>query len=284
MGLFIEIVKFVMYLLILVLISKYILVKLLRNLAESLNLKPKTVGNIAGIATSVPELLTISLSSFVGLLDASVYNIISSNVINFVQYVFSILLNKNVNVLKKNSALKTDIMLVIMTIVIPIFMVSFGIDINVTIVPIFLGLFFIFYYINRNTHKLFLQKYEREIEKKIEEEEKWKKGKKNLIIRYFIYLLLTSIGLFIVGNLLSDTLERLCNIFSVSQFVIGIALGFATSIPELITFFESQKHHNKLRNDKVGVVEATNNLLTSNVLNLFIIQSIGVIIYTVISK
>lgn len=284
MGLFIEIVKFVIYLLILVLISKYILVKLLRDLAESLNLKPKTVGNIAGIATSVPELLTISLSSFVSLLDASVYNIISSNVINFVQYTFSILLNKNANVLKKNRALKTDIILVIMTILIPIFMVSFGIDMNATIVPIFLGLFFIFYYINRNTHKLFLQKYEREIEKKIEEEEKWKKGKKNLIIRYFIYLLLTSIGLFIVGNLLSDTLERLCNIFSVSQFVIGIALGFATSIPELITFFESQKHHNKLRNDKVGVVEATNNLLTSNVLNLFIIQSIGVIIYTIISK
>lgn len=284
MGLFIEIVKFVIYLLILVLISKYILVKLLRDLAESLNLKPKTVGNIAGIATSVPELLTISLSSFVSLLDASVYNIISSNVINFVQYTFSILLNKNANVLKKNRALKTDIILVIMTILIPIFMVSFGIDMNATIVPIFLGLFFIFYYINRNTHKLFLQKYEREIEKKIEEEEKWKKGKKNLIIRYFIYLLLTSIGLFIVGNLLSNTLERLCNIFSISQFVIGIALGFATSIPELITFFESQKHHNKLRNDKVGVVEATNNLLTSNVLNLFIIQSIGVIIYTIISK
>ena len=29
----------------------------------------------------------------------------------------------------------------------------------------------------------------------------------------------------------------------------------------------------------LGVVEATNNLFTSNILNLFVIQSIGIIIY-----
>jgi len=34
--------------------------------------------------------------------------------------------------------------------------------------------------------------------------------------------------------------------------------------------------------NKIGVIEATNNLLTSNLLNLFVIQSIGTIIYTII--
>ena len=54
-------------------------------------------------------------------------------------------------------------------------------------------------------------------------------------------------------------------------------------MPELITFFESQKHYNKQKeNQLLGVIEATNNLLTSNMLNLFLIQNIGIIIFFII--
>ena len=95
MELFWEIVEFAIYAGLIVLISKKILVKTLRNLAENLNLKPKTVGDIAGVATSVPELLTIGASSFNGLLSASIYNVLSSNVINLIQYYAAIILNKN---------------------------------------------------------------------------------------------------------------------------------------------------------------------------------------------
>ena len=54
-----------------------------------------------------------------------------------------------------------------------------------------------------------------------------------------------------------------------------------TSIPELITFVEAQKHHGKNSNDTQGVIEATSNLFTSNMLNLFIIESIGIVVFTV---
>ena len=47
----IEIGKFFIYSILIVMISKYILVKALRKLAENLKLKPRTIGNIAGIAT-----------------------------------------------------------------------------------------------------------------------------------------------------------------------------------------------------------------------------------------
>ena len=62
-----EIVRFIFYSALIVIISKFVLVKALRDLAESLNLKAKTVGNIAGYATSMPELLTITTSSIRGL-------------------------------------------------------------------------------------------------------------------------------------------------------------------------------------------------------------------------
>ena len=98
---------------------------------------------------------------------------------------------------------------------------------------------------------------------------------------YVAILIGIGVVLYFVGELLGDTLGNLCNRFNISQVVLGILLGFITSIPELITFFESQKHHKKESgDDMLGVVEATNNLLTSNVLNLFIIQSIGILIYT----
>ena len=140
---FLEIIKFIIYSALIVLISKYILVTTLRKLAENLKLKPKTVGNIAGYATSIPELLTITTSSLRGLSGASVYNIISSNVINFIQYIGAILLNKNVDKIK-NRAIITDIILVIFTILIPIVLLKMNIELNIMIVPIFVILYILF--------------------------------------------------------------------------------------------------------------------------------------------
>ena len=267
---FLEIIKFIIYSALIVLISKYILVTTLRKLAESLKLKPKTVGNIAGYATSIPELLTITTSSLRGLSGASVYNIISSNVINFIQYIGAILLNKNVDKIK-NRAIITDIILVIFTILIPIVLLKMNIELNIMIVPIFVILYILFRVINDNVHKMYL---------KIEEEKESKNRFQT--IKYIIYLVITGFLLYFVGDKLGNTLETLCKLFNISEAIIGILLGFITSIPELMTFFESQKYYKKEADDMLGVVEATNNLLTSNILNLFAIQTIGILITSIL--
>lgn len=172
---FFEISKFIIYSGLIVLIAKYILVITLRKLAENLNLKPKTVGNIAGYATSVPELLTISVSSINGLMSTSVFNILSSNVINLIQYIASIVLNKNRKAFS-NKAIKTDIILVLITILIPIILVWKNIELNLLIVPAFLIIYALFQYLNNNVHKLYLEKEDEQIERQIEKEKKKKKG------------------------------------------------------------------------------------------------------------
>lgn len=279
---FFEIIKFILYSGMIVLIAKYILVWTLRKLAENLNLKPKTVGDIAGFATSMPELLTISISSLNGLMNTSIFNILSSNIINFVQYIVSILLNKNKKALS-NQAIKTQIVLVFITILIPIVLVWKNIEINLLIVPAFLILYLLFQYINQNTHKLYLKEIDSKINKKIEEERKKEKGNTRKTVLYIFILLGTGILLYVIGELLSETLNHLCYQFNISEIVIGTLLGFITSLPELITFFEAQKHYKEKKNDEMlGVVEATNNLLTSNMLNLFVIQSIGILIYVIV--
>lgn len=276
-----EFIKFIGLSLLIVAISKYLLVPVLRKLAESLKLGPKAVGNITGIATSVPELLTVSFSAIAGFMGTSIYNIISSNIINVIQYMAAMLLNKNQKIILKNTALKIDLLLVGITIIIPIVMVILNISMNWITVGVFVIGLVIFYWINLRVHQWYLKKEEEKLlQEEIEKEKKEKKGKS--IIIYIILLVLISIALYLVGNYLSDVLSNLNTFFHIPEFVLGIALGFITSLPELITFFESQKHH-KETNVELGVVEATNNLLTSNILNLFAIQSIGIILFTIFS-
>ena len=286
-----EIVQFLFYTELIVVISKYILVRTLRSLAENLKLKPKTVGDIAGVATSVPELLTISASSLSGLNTAGIYNIISSNVINLIQYFAAILLNKNQKFFR-NKAVFIDVILVIITIILPILVVWVGVEVDLKMVPILLLLYIGFVRIDRNAHKLYLKdaedandvedvKYVGDVKKTKHENKEWQKGSqvdKKTVAKNICILIITAVLLFFIGELLGNTLENLCRKFNVPELMIGIILGFATSIPELITFFEAQKHHSKEQNNIHGVVEATNNLLTSNMMNLFIIQSIGILI------
>ena len=283
-----EILQFLIYSIIIVLISKYLLVKILRKIGKLLNLKAKTIGNISGIATSIPELLTVSFSALTGLIGASTYNIISSNVINLVQYAVSIILNKNQKVLR-NKAIQVDLWLVLFTIFIPIFMLVFNIENKITILPLLIILLLIFFRITNNAHKLYMkqEKEEKQEENKEREEansgitvENYTKKDVSAVVTQAILLAGVGILLYIIGNLLGDVLNSLCRNFNVPEFVLGILLGFITSIPELITFIESHRQH---ENGREGVIEATGNLLTSNIMNLFIIQSIGIIIYHIFS-
>ena len=297
MELLLEIVQFLVYSGLIVLISKYILVRALRSLAEKLNLKPKTVGDIAGVATSVPELLTIGVASIKGLLGASIYNVLSSNIINLIQYAGAIALNKNQKALK-NKAIKADIILVIITIILPLLFSSIKSEFQLAMVPLLIFLYIGCKKINNDTHKLYLNEEEinkenTKISTEADTEENINFGKninikkganlvnKPKILKDIVILIITGVLLFFIGDLLGDTLDTLCRMFNVPEVVIGIVLGFVTSIPELITFFEAQRHHKNSQNDMLGVIEATNNLLMSNMMNLFVIQSIGIILFSI---
>lgn len=282
MYLLIEIIKFLIYSIVIVVISKYALVRILRKLGKLLKLKSKVIGNIAGIATSIPELLTVSFSALTGLIETSVYNIISSNVINLIQYSAAVILNKNQKVLK-NKAIRIDLFLVGITIIIPIIMLVFNFESQFVIVPIFIVLLLIFYKITNNAHKLYMKKNnnEEEVESNVKENTEENNIRKDMlmVVIQIIFLIIVGLILYVVGNLLSDVLNNLCVRFGIPELIIGVLLGFITSLPELITFFEAQKHHT---DDKEGVVEATSNLLTSNIMNLFVIQSIGIVIYLIV--
>lgn len=266
--------KFIICSILIVIISKNILATTLRKLAQSMNLKSKTVGNIAGIATSVPELLSLGIAGFTGLIDTGIFNILSSNVINVLEYFLTVKINGNIKKLK-NKVIIIELIIVLITIIIPVVIYVKDIELNFMMIIIFLLLFCIFSIIDSKIHKKYLGK-----ENEIEEEQGAKETDKKQILKYIIILIGATILIFITGNILSDSLETLCNNFGVSQIIIGILLGIITSAPEFITFNEAQKYHKKESKEQLkGVIEATNNLISSNMLNLFVIQSIGILIY-----
>lgn len=162
MNLLLELGKFILLSLGIVIIAKYLLVPVLRKISLLLELGPKASGNIAGFATSVPELLTVAFSSSAGFIGTSVYNILSSNIINLIQYIFSIYLNKNQKHLD-NKAIKIDLLLVAITILIPVCLIILNMRLDINIVIVFILLLSLFYYINYNAHKLYLAKEDNEI-------------------------------------------------------------------------------------------------------------------------
>ena len=274
-------IKFIICSILIVVISKNILASTLRKLAEGINLKPKIVGNIAGIATSVPELLSVGIAGFTGLIDTGIFNILSSNVINIIEYTISIFINKNTKNLK-NKTIIIELILTVITIIIPIVMFIKNIELDIKIVVIFFIMFIIFSIIDSKAHKKYFNVQNKEDSENTEEIEK---ASTKEITKYIIILIISAILLFVIGNILSDSLELLCNNFGISQIIIGILLGIITSAPEFITFNEAQKYHKKENREKIqGVIEATNNLISSNMLNLFIIQSVGIIIYLLINN
>lgn len=281
MNLILNLTQFIIYSILIVLVTKNFLIKVLRRLASALDLDSKTVGNISGVATSMPEVISVFFTALQGMFATGIFNILSSNTINFIQYIISIYQNRNQKVLK-NDALKSDIIMVIITILIPASIIIFNIEINIGFVPIFIMLFILFYIINANTHKLYLSNAKTKELKEFEKEKKWVRGKKNVIVKNIIYLTIIGIALFIIGELLGNVVRRLRVMFNIPQSVIGIALGFITSLPELITFIESQKNSKNNENEVEGVVEATNNLLTSNIINLFVVLTIGIIVTAII--
>jgi len=128
MNLILNLTQFIIYSILIVLVTKNFLIKVLRRLASALDLDSKTVGNVSGVATSMPEVISVFFTALQGMFATGIFNILSSNTINFIQYIISIYQNRNQKVLK-NDALKSDIIMVIITILIPASIIIFNIEI-----------------------------------------------------------------------------------------------------------------------------------------------------------
>ena len=77
MNLILQLTEFIVYAILIVLITKNFLIKVLRKLASALDLESKAVGDISGVATSMPEVISVFFTSLQGMFATSIFNILS---------------------------------------------------------------------------------------------------------------------------------------------------------------------------------------------------------------
>ena len=249
------------------------------------------MGKYFGYATSTPELLNAFVSSSIGMISTSIYNVVSSNIINVVFVLISTFICKrSKSIIHKKFIV--DYIMTVISILLPITLMQFKIADKITVIPLFIIFYLIFIYISSKAN--YFKETEEELEderKEILKEEKKEKlktrrlnkvRKQRVLISWII--LFISLGLlYILGDKLSVVLETLGKEFKVSEIILGIVIGIATSLPELLSFFSSYKRHSRCTNpakDK-GAVEVVNNLVASNVANLCIIQTLAIFVFII---
>ncbi len=251
-----------------VLSVRFILITGIDTICTRFKLSSKTKGQIIGYATSVPEFTVVVSSAFAGVFTAGLWNIASSNIINWVLFSSAVLFyHQQKDMLHKKFI--EEIIFAFVAVLIPLGLSISRIGLNA---PMAIGLLLLFVVYKILDHVF---------NSKTVVTMKSDKSASNIEIG--ILQLISGILIIIVcGKYLGRYSERLIMQIGVPAWAIGWILGFITSIPEMTSFFEIFRIHKKrgtihLTDD---MQEALDTLVASNFTNLGIILPIGLIILT----
>lgn len=253
-----------------IVLVKYGLLKGIDHVSEALNLSVKTRGKLTGYATSVPELVCLVAAGLHGVWEAGLWNIASSNIINVVLLIMAGIRYRQLHELLHWRFLD-ELFFAGLAILTPIGLMHFGLETQWYLVPLLLGLF------------VFYQWMDAKANKKTGEEEHPAGGNLPLGIILMITVL---VAIVVVGTFLGDATAAVVNEMNLRPALAGWILGFATSIPEMITFFAvygAAKKEGKL-DGLDDTQEALDNLTGSNMSNLGFVYPVGLAVYLVAIK
>jgi Ca2+/Na+ antiporter len=250
---------------------RFLLINGVDKLCNYFKLSSKSKGQIIGYSTSIPEFTVVVSSAFAGVFEAGLWNIASSNIINWVLFAMAVLFyGQQKDMLNKKFI--EEIVFATVAVLIPLFLSLFKIGLNL---PMALGLIVLF---------VIYKIIDRLLNPKDEDSSTQASEKPNVLAG--IVLLFVGILLVVVcGKYLGQYSEKLINQIGIPAWAIGWILGFITSLPEMTSFFEIFRIHKKrgtlhLTDD---MQEALDTLVASNCANLGIILPIGLIIFTLVA-
>ncbi len=251
---------------------KYLLIMGIGNLSAAYKLSAKVRGQLIGYATSIPEFTVLTAGAFAGVFDAGLWNIASSNIINWALFLVTIVVFRQQLDLK-NKWFKDEIAFGVLSVLLPLIMlmanVNFGFNAAVGLI-----VFFVAY---RISDKLFNKKGK---------PAPLPEGAENgTLLKGLQFLGAGIVIILVAGRFLSFSAGNLILFFDVPAWAVGWILGLITSISELTSFVEIYNIHKP--KSRTGYFkdtqEAIDALVTSNVSNLGIILPLGIIIYLLIT-
>ena len=245
-------------------IAKYALYDPVQRLVSYTRATKVVSGQILGYLTSAPELVSTVFIAATGFFTAAAFNVLGSNVINVFLVITAALWFKHLRTLR-HARYRLDLLIVGASIVLPLALVLTDTATQLWTVPLFLTLLIAYFILLRARSEP--PKETGSLPDLLPSSvTKW-------VVNSSV-VLAGLVGLYFLGSQLGDSVYSLGYAFGVPAVVLGGLAAIATSLPEFTTFFSSFA-----KNGSSASTEVVHNLLASNVSNLLIIQTIGVIVY-----
>lgn len=252
-------------------LARFALYEPAQKLARAANLSRSATGQMLGYLTSAPELVATVFVAATGLFTVVSANILGSNIINVLLATVAAFWFKQIGNLG-GKGFRFEQAIVAGSIVIPIALLLTGQD-SALWSGIALAAGYVAY--------LRVMRGRAEAPAPVEGADAirpFTASKAHIALQVAI-LVGGLVGLYFLGDVLGDSIYDLGTTFGVSTIVLGVLTAVATSLPELTTFFSSYAAHRKAGTD--GNSEVMHNLMASNVVNLLVVQAVGVGVFQV---
>lgn len=252
-----------------ILVARFALYEPAQKLARAGNLSRAATGQMLGYLTSTPELVATIFVAATGLFSVVTYNILGSNIVNVFLALIAALWFRQVRKLGGRS-FRFEQAIIAASIAVPIALLLTGQDSAWWSAIALVAGYIAYLVVMRKRHQAVGP---------VEDEDAaqpWSEGKPRVIVQIII-LVVGLIALYLLGDVLGNSIYDLGVAFAVPTIILGGLTAVATSLPELTTFFASYAAHKRSSTD--GNTEVMHNLMASNVFNLLIIQAIGIAIF-----
>ncbi len=251
---------------------RFLLVPGIGRIGAALKFTSKVRGQMIGYATSVPEFTVLTAGALNGVFNAGMWNIASSNIINWVLFLITVfVLRQQLDL--KNRAFIDELIFGLLSIVIPLLMFALGISTG-WVTALGLLLFFAFYKI---------------MDARLNPTGKvapLPPGAENGTVAGGLLLLIPGIAVILLaGRFLGSSAGALIKELSVPAWAVGWILGLVTSVCELASFIEIYRIHRPKDSPThiKDTQEALDALVASNIANLGLILPLGMMIYLWVS-
>ncbi|MHC4886091.1 MAG: hypothetical protein ACYTGH_13520 [Planctomycetota bacterium] len=255
---------------------RFLVMRGIDAVCEVLGLSSKAKGQILGYATSLPELVVVSSSAYMGVFDAGFWNIASSNIINWCLFLSALLIYRQHRDLWQVKFID-ELGFGVLSVVIPLVMLWLAVETTPMVAGGLIAFFIVYKVVDRRVNPA-------------PEKGETRAGEEEPASGVGLGVGLLVVGLLLVvgaGRFLGGAAQALIEdpALAIPAWAVGWILGFITSIPELTGFFEIYRVHKKrgtldLDDDTQESLDA---LVASNLCNLGVILPVGVLIFAAVT-
>ncbi|MEL6110004.1 MAG: hypothetical protein AAFU85_28665 [Planctomycetota bacterium] len=261
---------------------KYGLLRGIHEVANAMRWSAKTRGQLTGYATSVPELVCLVSAGIAGVWDAGLWNIASSNIINTGLMLTAVLVYRQFNELLRFRFVD-ELSFATLAIFVPILLMSFQLDKHWFLVPVLLGFFALYQWIDFRVNRSTEEETDATNESGDSHEEHHAVGS----LPFGVIIGLTAlVAIIIAGVFLGDATAAVVQQLNIRPAIAGWILGVVTSIPEMVSFFAvyaASKREGTL-DELNDTQEALDNLTGSNMANVGVVYPLGLAAFLLVTS